>query len=198
MSCCAKCENKGQLKKVEASLDADEIDSMRTGFIGDYFELSAVTFRGHGARQTDHVVKLTKQSSSCWLISIYHKELPFDQLVYTVQFNPLTGYYSTRKYGKLTWCSVEFTLLVKPSRTDNYSKLAPGVYRIRNRAGWEELAMYLGVDARQKKAIDELLDNNNRGSYWPALFTGGAVASNAILSAEVVDIPNWKDDSRWK
>ena len=198
MSCCAKCENQGQLKQVSVSLDTDEHDSMRVGFIGDYFELSTVTFRGHGARQGDHVVKLNQQSSSCWLISIYHKELPFDQLVYTVQFNPHTGYYSTRKYGKLTWCSVEFTLLAKPSRTDNFRKIAPGVYRVRNRAGWEELATYLGIDGRQKKAMNELLDRNNRTTYWPALFTSATVASSAIMGAEVVDIPDWKDDSRWK
>uniref|UniRef100_A0AB39CCF8 Uncharacterized protein n=1 Tax=Pseudomonas phage RVTF4 TaxID=3236931 RepID=A0AB39CCF8_9VIRU len=199
MSCCNECKEQAKAEGFVVINFGDQ-DKVHPELVGSCFTTTGWSFytsRGELIRD-DYIIRVSNMGKS-YLVSIYVKELPFDQLVATLQFNPTTGETLTRTYRQLDWCDFHWSFAYVPVKSANWKRIGPGMFRIRNRIGVQEvLDQYDARNTPPGRKIQMYADGSMHADRWPMFLLLEGQKEYSVRMADVVEIPNWKDDAAWK
>lgn len=201
MSCCDDC-NSGTNAKTSGAvvINFGDQDRVHPELVGSCFEATNFFFRDSRGVLTreDLFVRVTNLGKT-FNVSIFEKALPFDVLVGTLQFNPVTGETSTKTYRQITWVDFEFHFDYVPIKTNNWKKIGPNMFRVRNHAGViEVLEQYSAVRTDAGRRILEYVTQSSHESKWPIFLMEVGQRNFELRVADALDIHEWRNDAAWQ
>lgn len=202
MSCCDDCANKSNSQVPRTVvIDFSSADMAKEELKGDNFAVVGWLFRrlaGDVCVDGDRYVKITNTGSN-WLVSIFVRRLPFDELEATLQFNPRTGECATKAYTLLPYGTLELELSVEVPPEVMWSRIGSGMYRLRSYAG--AVAVLENIDwlkKRQGKVLLESVKQNDHPDKWPMFLILDGGDEFVLRTAPVIEIPEWRNDQAWQ
>ncbi|WDS62135.1 hypothetical protein [Pseudomonas phage D6] len=125
-------------------------------------------------------------------INVYRKQLPFDELISTIQFNSETGEYRVQNLTLVEFEKVRLTLTKERIDPPEYQELAKGVYRVPNYNAGLRLSCELDIYDYTLVQLQRHLRENKE---WPALI----LHHNRDLCVMYnVGHETWKNDALWQ